>query len=125
MLSLCKNHSVMLGEELDRDELINPNTKNSLLEILKVYRKLIESYNVSKIISTTTNVVLKARNYRGFLDEIYNNTGLNFVILSDEDYIKNLFNAVVNSIDSAKGIFIYVGAYSSYIVKYNRIVNER
>ena len=120
MLSLCKNHSVMLGEELDRDELINPNTKNSLLEILKVYRKLIESYNVSKIISTTTNVVLKARNYRGFLDEIYNNTGLNFVILSDEDYIKNLFNAVVNSIDSAKGIFIYVGAYSSYIVKYNR-----
>ena len=120
MLSLCKNQNVALGEELDKDELINPNTKNELLEVLKVYRKMIENYSVGKIIAVTTNVILKARNYRGFLDEIYNNTGLNFVILSDEDYIKNLFNAVVNSIDSAKGVFVYVGAYVSYVVKYNR-----
>ena len=120
VLSLSKTQNFSLGEELDKDELLNPNTKNELLEILKVYRKMIEGYGVGKIVSVTTNVILKARNYRGFLDEIYNNTGLNFVILSDEDYIKNLFNAVVNSIDSAKGIFIYVGAYVSYVVKYNR-----
>ncbi len=120
MLSLCKNQNVALGEELDKDELINPNTKNELLEVLKVYRKMIENYSAGKIIAVTTNVILKARNYRGFLDEIYNNTGINFVILSDEDYIKNLFNAVVNSIDSAKGVFVYVGAYVSYVVKYNR-----
>ena len=119
-LSLVKNQSVALAEELDEGELINPNTKNEMLEVLKVYRKLIEGYGVSKIISVATNVLYKARNYRGFLDEVFNNTGLNFIILSDEDYIKNLFNAVVNSIDSAKGVFIYVGAYNLYIVKYNR-----
>ena len=119
-LVLVKNQNYALGEELDSNELISPSTKNEMLEVLKVYRKLIEGYGVSKIISATTNVVLKARNYRGFLDEIYNNTGLNFVILNDEDYIKYLFNAVVNSIDSAKGVFVYVGAYSTYIVKYNR-----
>ena len=119
-LSLVKNQSVALAEELDEGELINPNTKNEMLEVLKVYRKLIEGYGVSKIISVATNVLYKARNYRGFLDEVFNNTGLNFIILSDEDYIKNLFNAVVNSIDSAKGVFIYVGAYNMYVVKYNR-----
>lgn len=119
-LSLVKNQSVALAEELDEGELINPNTKNEMLEVLKVYRKLIEGYGVSKIISVATNVLYKARNYRGFLDEVFNNTGLNFIILSDEDYIKNLFNAVVNSIDSAKGVFIYVGAYNLYVVKYNR-----
>ena len=119
-LSLVKNQSVASAEELDEGELINPNTKNEMLEVLKVYRKLIEGYGVSKIISVATNVLYKARNYRGFLDEVFNNTGLNFIILSDEDYIKNLFNAVVNSIDSAKGVFIYVGAYNLYVVKYNR-----
>ena len=119
-LSLVKNQSVALAEELDEGELINPNTKNEMLEVLKVYRKLIEGYGVSKILSFATNVLYKARNYRGFLDEVFNNTGLNFIILSDEDYIKNLFNAVVNSIDSAKGVFIYVGAYNLYVVKYNR-----
>ena len=119
-LSLVKNQSCPLGEELDKNELISPNTKNEMVEVLKVYRKMIEGYGVGKIISTATSVILKARNYRGFLDEIYNNTGLNFVILNDEEYIKYLFNAVVNSIDSAKGVFVYVGAYSTYIVKYNR-----
>lgn len=120
LLALSKTQNFALGDELTRDELLNPNTKNEILELLKVYRKLIEGYGASKIISVTTNLIYKARNYRGFLDEVYNNTGINFLILSDEDYIKNLFNAVVNSIDSAKGIFIYVGTYVSYIVKYNR-----
>ncbi len=119
-LALFKKQNVALGRELDTSELINPNSKNEMIEVLKVYRRLIENYSVSKIISVTTNVLYKARNYRGFLDEIFNNTGLNFIILNDEDYIKSLFNAVVNSIDSAKGVFIYVGAYASYVVKYNR-----
>lgn len=119
-LCLIQNQSFKIGEEIDRDELLSPKTKNDILNMLKIYRKMIESYGVSKIITLANNVVLRARNYRGFLDEIYNNTGLNFIILSDEDYIKYLFNSVVNSIDSAKGVFIYVGSYASYIVKYNR-----
>lgn len=119
-IALVKNQNYALGEELEKSELLSPATKNEMLEVLKVYRKLIEDYGISKIISATTSVLLKARNYRGFLDEVYNNTGLNFVILNDDDYIKYLFNAVVNSIDSAKGVFIYVGSYSTYVVKYNR-----
>lgn len=119
-LALVKTQGYQLGEELDANELLSPSTKNEMLEVFKVYRKLIEGYGVSKIICASTNVITKARNYRGFLDEIYNNTGLNFVILNDEEYIKYLFNAVVNSIDSAKGAFVYVGAYNTYIVKYNR-----
>ncbi len=119
-IALVKNQNYALGEELEKSELLSPATKNEMLEVLKVYRKLIEDYGISKIISATTSVLLKARNYRGFLDEVYNNTGLNFVVLNDDDYIKYLFNAVVNSIDSAKGVFIYVGSYSTYVVKYNR-----
>lgn len=120
MIALSKTENFELGKILDRDELINPNLKNEMLEITKIYRKMIENYSVSKIIAVSTNVILRARNYRGFLDEIYNNTGLNFVILSDEDYIKTLFNSIINSIDSAKGVFVHIGAYSSYLVKYNR-----
>ena len=120
LLALTKNQTFKFGEEIDNDELINPKTKNEILNILKIYRKLIEEYGISKIFAFTTNIILKARNYRGFFDEIYNNTGLSFSILSDEEYIKSLFNSVVNNIDSAKGVFLYVGAYTSYVVKYNR-----
>ncbi len=120
LLCLSQEQRFQIGKEIDAEELLSPKTKNEILHILKIYRKMIESYEVSKIISVTNNVILRARNYRGFLDEIYNNTGINFTILSEEEYIKYLFYAVVNSIDSAKGIYIYVGAYSSYVIKYNR-----
>ena len=119
---LCLNQEQKfdIGKEIDNEELLSPKTKNDVLDILKIYRKMIENYEVTKIISVTNNVILRARNYRGFLDEIYNNTGISFTILTDDEYIKYLFNAVVNSIDSAKGMFIYVGSYNSYVVKYNR-----
>ncbi len=120
LLCLSQEQHFQIGKEIDADELLSPKTKNEVLNILKIYRKMIENYEVSRIISVTNNVILRARNYRGFLDEIYNNTGINFTILSEEEYIKFLFNAVVNSIDSAKGVYIYVGAYSSYVIKYNR-----
>ncbi len=119
-LVLSQSQFFALGEEIYRDELLSPQTKNKILGVLKVYRKMIERFNVEKIFAVASNIMTQARNYRGFIDEIYNNTGISFSILSDEEHIKYLFNSVVNSIDNAKGVFVYVGGFSSYIVKYNR-----
>ncbi|MBP3344632.1 MAG: hypothetical protein J6K97_00320, partial [Clostridia bacterium] len=119
-VALTQTQNFAIGKEIERDELLSPQTKNDILAILKVYRKMIERYGATRIISLASNVLLRARNYRGFMDEIYNNTALNFTITSDEDQIKGLFYSVVASIDNAKGVFVYVGNYASYIVKYNR-----
>ena len=115
-----KSQNFVVGKEIEAEELLSPKTKNDILNMLKTYRMLIESYGVTTILPVVTNVVLRARNYKGFLDEIYNNTGLNFTILSDEDYAKYVFSAVVNNIDNAKGVFVHLGEFSTYIVKYNR-----
>lgn len=119
-LALSQRQPFALGKEIAREELLSPQLKNSIIEILKVYRKMVENYGVQKIIPVVCDLLVKARNYRGFLDEIYNNTGLSFAILTEEDQIKNLFNSVVNTIDCAKGVYMFVGPYSSYVVKYNR-----
>ena len=120
MLALSKTQYYDIGKEIEAVELLSPKMKNDILSMLKIYRKLIEEYGVSKIYAVSSNIIVRARNYRGIFDEIYNNTGLNFSILSDEEYIKYLFNAVVNSIDSAKGVFLHIGANACYLVRYNR-----
>lgn len=109
-----------VGKEIVEAELLSPKTKSDLLGVLRIYRKMIEGHGVSKIFAVADNIILRARNYRGFLDEVYNNTGINFVILNDDDLIKTMFNGVINSIDNAKGIFVYINAYKTYLVKYNR-----
>ena len=117
---ISKSQNFFVGKEIESEELLSPKTKNDILHMLKIYRKMIEDYGVSNIIAVINNIIMKARNYRGFLDEIYNNTGISFSIISDEEYIKYIFNSVVSSIDSAKGVFVHVGEYSTYLVKYNR-----
>ncbi len=117
---LDKNQPFSLGKEIAEDQLIRPKTKNDILNVIKIYRKLIESYKASKIIAVASKVLLSARNYKGFVDEIYNNTAMTMQILSDEEFIKILYNSVVNSIDNSKGFFTYIGYDFSGIVKYNR-----
>ena len=38
----------------------------------------------------------------------------------DEEFLKILYNSVINSIDNSKGFFFYVGSDFTGIVKYNR-----
>ncbi len=117
---LDKNQPFNLGEEIASEQLIRPKTRNDLLNVIKIYRKLIESYKASKIIAVSSKILLSARNYKGFVDEVYNNTAMTIQILSDEEFIKILYNSVVNSIDNSKGFFIYTGYDFTGIVKYNR-----
>ncbi len=119
-IALTQTQQFAIGKEIAREELLSPQIKNSIVEILKVYRKMIESYGVQKILPVVAGYITKARNYRGFLDEIYNNTGLSFAIVNDEEKIKYLFSSIVNTIDCTKGMFIDVGAYSTNVVKFNR-----
>lgn len=119
-LILDKSQRFDLGKEIETEELIKPKTRNELLNVIKIYRKLIETYKVTKIVAVASKVLLSARNYKGFVDEVYNNTAMTIQILSDEEFLKAVYSSVVNSIDNSKGFFAYVGADFTGIVKYNR-----
>lgn len=119
-LILDKSQRFDLGKEIEAEELIKPKTRNELLNVIKIYRKLIETYKVTKIVAVASKVLLSARNYKGFVDEVYNNTAMTIQILSDEEFLKAVYSSVVNSIDNSKGFFAYIGADFTGIVKYNR-----
>ena len=109
-----------LGEEITVEELLRPKTKTELVEVLKLYRKMIETYKATKIIAVASNVLTRARNYHGFFEEIYNNTGISFSILSDEEVVKHIYASTVNNIDNSKGYIIHIDAYKTSLIKYNR-----
>lgn len=119
-LALSQRQPFPIGKEIAREELLSPQLKNSIIEILKVYRKMVEGYEVAKTFPVVAGQIQNARNYRGFLDEIYNNTGLSFQVLNEEEYLRYLFTSVINNFECAKGVFVNVDAYSTDIVKYNR-----
>ena len=115
-----ESDAVNVSKDINEEKLLKPKTIADVVGILKLYRDIVEENQVQKIICTANNCVLGARNQRGFFEEIYNNTGLGFVFLNDEDVVKNIYNSVVSKIDNSKGAIIYVDAYSTYFIKYNR-----
>ncbi len=115
-----KDQPYKLGEEVVAEELMRPKTRANILEVLKIYRNMIDTYKVEKIVAVASSFLQKARNYRGFIEEVYNTTGITFSILSEEEIMKNMYTSVVNSIDNSKGVIINVNAYTIDVIKYNR-----
>ncbi len=109
-----------LRTDILNDCLFSPKSKADILKILNIYRYTIETFKVDKMIATASNIIVKARNYRGFLDEIYTNTGMNFIISNDDDIVKNIYLSCMSKIDTSKGYIINVGSYQTYFIKFNR-----
>jgi len=109
-----------LTTEIIQDCLFSPKSKNDVLKILNIYRYTIETFKVGKMIAIASNIIVKARNYRGFLDEIYTNTGMNFIISNDDEIVKNVYLSCMAKIDASKGYIVNLGSYETYILKFNR-----
>ncbi len=109
-----------LTNDIIKDSLFSPKSKKDLLKILNIYRFTIETFHVEKMIATASNIVVKARNYRGFLDEIYTNTGMNFLIAGDDEIVKNVYLSAMTKVDLSKGYIINIGAFATYILKFTR-----
>lgn len=109
-----------LTSDILKDCLFSPKAKTDILKILNIYRYTIETFKVTKMVAYASKVIVKARNYRGFLDEIYTNTGMNFLIANDEEVVKDVYNACMVRVDTSKGYIVHIGAYDTFFIKFNR-----
>ncbi len=112
--------AVSIFSDIAEEKLLRPKTIVDVVNILKIYRNVIEENGVKKIIAVADNIISKARNQRGFFDEIFNNTGINFCFLNEEEMVKNIYASVTNSIDFSKGGIVFIGANETHLIKYNR-----
>lgn len=109
-----------LYKEVEADKLLKPKTITSLLATFKMYKKIIDDYAIEKVVAVATEFLQKARNQKGFIDEIYTNTNIAFSYISSDEIVKNLYTSVVNSIDLSKGYAFDIGTNSVSLVRYNR-----
>ncbi len=112
--------TLKLGDEIRDNGMINIASISHTLKILKMFRKVCDINKVTKSYSIATDVFKGAKNEKSFFEEVYNNTGFSFSILSEDDYAKAVYAGVVNKMDEPKGFVLDIGFYSSSIINYNR-----
>ena len=109
-----------LYKEVEQEKLLKPLTITTLLATFKMYKKIIDDYAIEKVVAVATEFLQKARNQKGFIDEVYTNTNIQFTYISSDDIVKNLYTSVINSIDQTKGYAFDIGTHSVSLVRYNR-----
>ena len=112
--------SVRLGQDMERDGFLKPARVAETIKTLKMFRKLCDASDVSRIIAVATAAVRRAKNQRSFLDEIQANCGIKIRVLSAEEEAIYVYRGVINSMDIPKGIILEIGGGSTKIIYYNR-----
>ena len=78
---------VKIVDDFDGEGLLRMARSNEALVVLKMFRMMCEVNKVSNIYAVGSHSLKTLKNYRSFLDEIYNITGFKFRIL-EESYGK-------------------------------------
>lgn len=112
--------NLKLGKDISQNQFINVANVTSTLKVLKMFRKLCDSNGVTKSHSIASPVYKNAKNEKSFFEEIYNNTGFNFQILTEEEEMKAVYSGVINNIECPKGILLNVDWTYTTIIFYNR-----
>ena len=112
--------TVKIGASVEKDNLIKPAIVNESLTYLKLFRKICDANNVGKIVAISESFIKVAKNQKSYFDEVYNNTGFAFNIMSSEEEVKTVYKGITSIIDISKAVAIYIAPNQTHIIQYNR-----
>lgn len=111
---------VKIGASVEADSLVKATIVNESLNVLKLFRKICDANNVTKIVAVSESFIKLAKNQKSFFDEIYNNTGFAFSILSTEEEIRIAYRGIASTVDISKAIGVYITPNQTHIMHFNR-----
>ena len=116
---------VKLTQDMERDGYIKPARIQETISILKNFRRIVDGAKIENHICYANPVIATARNQIAFLDEIYKTVSLYFKVLTSEEQIAALHNAIMYSFSMTRGLILQVGDHSTEVIKFNRrVVSE-
>ena len=111
---------INLMKNFEPDCFIKSNAIKEILEILKIYKAIVDREEITETICFASSILEKAKNCEGILNEIINASTFKFEILSPEKEIFYAYTAVINSFNKPKGLVINISDYETEMVLYNR-----
>ncbi len=112
--------TLRLAQDMEVDGFIQPVRIAQTVKTIKMFSKLCEANKIEKVYAYATEAVRKAKNQRGFLDEIESCTGIKLKVLEEEEEAKLVYQGVINSLDIPRGLIVDIGGGSTQFVYYNR-----
>ncbi len=107
--------TVRLSEKMESDNLLKSDAMERTIATIKLFKGVIKSFGVMTVLAVTTAAARRATNGGHFVDMIYEETGIQFQIISGEREAELGLLAVFNTIDRKEGYVVDVGGASTEI----------
>lgn len=111
---------VRLTQDLSRDGYIKSVRIEETINILKIFRRIMDANGITHYFCYVDPIVATARNQIAFLDEIYKTVSLHFKVLNFDEQADALHLAVMHSLAIAKGLICQIEDDSIQLVHFNR-----
>ena len=111
---------VKLSQDMEWDGFLKPNRVAHALKVLKMFRKLCDTNGVEKVFAYATSAVRRAKNQKGFLDEVAVTCGIKLKVLTEEEEAGLIYSGVINTMDIPKGLILDICGGSIQLVYYYR-----
>ncbi|MCR4875308.1 MAG: Ppx/GppA family phosphatase [Clostridia bacterium] len=112
--------TLRLAQDMEEDGFIQPARIAQTVKTLKMFSRLCDANKIERIYAYATEAIRKAKNQRGFLDEIESSTGIKLKVLEYEEEAKLVYQGVINSLDIPRGLIVDIGGGSTQFIYYNR-----
>jgi exopolyphosphatase/guanosine-5'-triphosphate,3'-diphosphate pyrophosphatase len=113
---------VRLSEGLSDGGMLRQEPINRTLEAIKLFKRLITSYGVTRVVAVATAAVRQASNAQVFLDGAKAMSGIEFKVISGYEEARYDFLGVINTIDVPDFLMIDTGGGSTELAW---VVNRR
>ncbi|MDD2445483.1 MAG: hypothetical protein PHX09_01580 [Clostridia bacterium] len=112
------SETIRFDEDIYENQSINIAKLNECIKHLNMFKQLCEFNNITRIYCAASPIFLNVKNARGLFEEIVTSTGFNFNILSDDDEIKYVYNAILNSVEPNKAVILYINPNNTLVVNF-------
>jgi len=107
---------VRLSEGMSQDSYLKPVAVQRTIGALKLFRKLIDSYEVENVVAIATAGVRNAKNGNPFIEKVKNETGFHFDVIPGEMEAYYDYIGVINTIALEDCVILDVGGGSTEII---------
>ncbi len=112
--------TVRLAQDMEDDGFLKATRIAQAIKTFKMFRKLCDANKVDRIYAFATAAVRRAKNQRGFLDEILATTGIKVKVLDVEEEAQLVYQGVINSLEIPRGVIMDIGGGGTQFIYYNR-----
>lgn len=108
--------NVRLGEGMTRTGRLDPERMDVGVNTMKIYRRMIDAYQLDQVIATATAAVRKAENGDEFVRRVKEEADIEINVIPGEQEAMYDYLGVVNTIDIKDGLLMDIGGGSTELV---------